>query len=824
LFPLQVALLCLISWGGFAEGLGAPDLVWGDAWWIQFWVGLSVSLLFCNVLFIRAILDRRPGNTPPDFGVKWSLFWFATDENYPAPEADPPWPQRAALALLVCLIAGPVFWFTPREFHPYLIGLLITAVLCALRVWKWKSDLSASWNARRRPTRNATESAPDGAAPQVVRRVGAFLLWTWALALALFYLPKLASQEGRTVHSLWMLVGLLAGVGLTVALVLVFELWWRTWWSESWLFKSLPAFRYGAVPEQDRPLHALATLMTALIPGFFLALFLYESLFFDAVWSPVWLVCLLLALFNSAYGFVTFHFAGLQYVLAVLFAAIVYVSNTAYPYKMTLPGLEAYESRAPVKLDAEPPPPNPPLDLIETDALLKTFHDKWVKRRGADGSKPKLVIVASTGGGIQAAVWTSVVLEGLEQDSELCKVNFPDHIRLMTGASGGMQAAALYAADFQTPPPKRPAPQSVQLGRDSLWPTMQTMLLHDLPGLAWPGQLHRDRGRSLQRQWEANCTAWSRNGEPAQPPSNWYRRATGDYERGPSPFARKLHAMRHDERECNQPVVIFSPMMVEDCRRLLISNLALDWFTKTRANHLNPDVPYQPPNDPDLISIPATEFWRYFPDARDSLAVGTAARMSATFPFVGPAVSLPTDPPRRVVDAGYFDNFGINLAAIWIHRHRQAVLAYTSGVAIVEIRAYPRREQKLVYDDRPSAERGTPTTFDWAVSEVGSPPLALYNLYARSAYFRNDQLLDAVNTELNGQTGTQSAPPSKRFFATVTFECPMSGSLSWTLPERDEKTIRDSFVQKSPEVAALRTWFGTGGKVTSPVQLPQAAP
>ena len=64
------------------------------------------------------------------------------------------------------------------------------------------------------------------------------------------------------------------------------------------------------------------------------------------------------------------------------------------------------------------------------------------------------------------------------------------------------------------------------------------------------------------------------------------------------------------------------------------------------------------------MSRSAVEFFRLFPAAHDRFEVGTAARLSATFPYVSPGVSLPTDPPRRVVDAGYFDNYGVNLAAL----------------------------------------------------------------------------------------------------------------------------------------------------------------
>ena len=41
------------------------------------------------------------------------------------------------------------------------------------------------------------------------------------------------------------------------------------------------------------------------------------------------------------------------------------------------------------------------------------------------------------------------------------------------------------------------------------------------------------------------------------------------------------------------------------------------------------------------------EFFKLFPDAHDTFEIGTAARMSATFPVVSPAVSLPTIRPPR---------------------------------------------------------------------------------------------------------------------------------------------------------------------------------
>ena len=100
---------------------------------------------------------------------------------------------------------------------------------------------------------------------------------------------------------------------------------------------------------------------------------------------------------------------------------------------------------------------------------------------------------------------------------------------------------------------------------------------------------------------------------------------------------------------------------------------------------------------PGSISRSAVEFFRIFPEARPTFSLQTAVRMSATFPFASPAVSLPTDPPRRVVDAGYYDNYGVDLATSWIYVNQDWIRKNTSGVALIQIRAYPSEQEVLSF-------------------------------------------------------------------------------------------------------------------------------
>lgn len=80
-------------------------------------------------------------------------------------------------------------------------------------------------------------------------------------------------------------------------------------------------------------------------------------------------------------------------------------------------------------------------------------------------------------------------------------------------------------------------------------------------------------------------------------------------------------------------------MLVEDGRRLLISNLELDFIAHNQVAIDGIPLP---------LSRSGFELARLFPGEFASFPVATAARLSAAFPYVSPAVSLPTVPRRRV--------------------------------------------------------------------------------------------------------------------------------------------------------------------------------
>ena len=114
------------------------------------------------------------------------------------------------------------------------------------------------------------------------------------------------------------------------------------------------------------------------------------------------------------------------------------------------------------------------------------------------------------------------------------------------------------------------------------------------------------------------------------------------------------------ERDRWRPSLVYSPMLVEDEPRILIGNVDLAPVTTSFGNYVTSTELY-------LYSQSAFEFFKLIPTSEQQFRLATAARIGASFPYFSPAGVLPTHPRRRVVDAGYFDNYGVTLAANWLN-------------------------------------------------------------------------------------------------------------------------------------------------------------
>ncbi|HJZ58996.1 MAG TPA: patatin-like phospholipase family protein, partial [Gemmataceae bacterium] len=435
------------------------------------------------------------------------------------------------------------------------------------------------------------------------------------------------------------------------------------------------------------------------------------------------------------------------------------------------------------------------------------------------GPKPPIAIVCASGGGSRAAAWTMKVLLDLEErflnpnpegrvGKDRRPVAFPYHVRLVSGASGGMIGASYYVATLAEPPGgaaavarnpifrpgrvDRDPPSHEELFadvcRDFLTPATHTLVNHDFLSLFLPFRVDYDRGQALEDAFKIA-------------------------------FHGQLHVpfsqLRDGEAAGWRPSLIFTPMLVEDGRQLFISNLGLRSVTQNRAFVLG-ESDMEAPTDPAgfaLLSREGVEFFKLFPEATE-FTVATAARMSASFPYVMPAVSLPTNPPRRVVDAGYYDNFGVGIVASWLFNHMDWIRENTSGVVIVQIRdgvsESGRKREEVPDSFPPLAERG----LHW----LTTPPAGLWSSRMAANAFRNDNLLHLLNDFF----AANGFP--RGFFATVAFELSVGDdvALNFTLSETEIAAIRAAIERDAYTLRAeslVNWWHARLATPTEPLSL-----
>ena len=430
--------------------------------------------------------------------------------------------------------------------------------------------------------------------------------------------------------------------------------------------------------------------------------------------------------------------------------------------------------------------------------------------------KPKLVVVTVTGGANRSALWTAKVLH------ELHKLDgFPKHVRLVTGASGGMVGAAYYVGSVEENGELAAGFEPKDIAQEHIGPIMSSLVFREVPFLAIPaGHYTHDRGHALDLSFE---------GSSAESPEVRARLNRA--------FGRTVESLKAGERAGWRPPLVFTPMMVEDGRRLIIANQSLHYLTTSVGNIMLGDLPprddaadgqsavaasqqrtkqlppeeyelppgpegaVRPPKsdaawrlrrgNPDVYGRSGVEFFHLFPAARKTFHVSTAARMNATFPYLSPAVDLPTVPPRRVVDAGFYDNYGVGMAAAWLTAWRGWLREHTSGVVVVQIRdsasQYDRRNlgRTAELNDRPNG-RGGSSPVAW----LTAPLAAVDNSRQSTASYRNDEMLGRLDEHFKSLV-----KDDPRFFQTVVFERFSNVGMSWYLNDEDKRQILASWDQ-----------------------------
>ncbi len=294
-------------------------------------------------------------------------------------------------------------------------------------------------------------------------------------------------------------------------------------------------------------------------------------------------------------------------------------------------------------------------DKIKTLAIL----NKWKERmkQPGDTSKPVMIFLNTSGGGLRSALWTFYIMQ---LSDSLSSGNFFKHTSLICGSSGGMIGAAYYrelkniGGENGNVNLNDPAYLN-NISKDLLNPVAFSIATNDwfLPirHVEVDGQMHnRDRAYAFERKLNENTSAI------LDVPLSYYT---------------------EPESSAKIPMMIFSPVIINDARKLVISAQDVSYLTAV------PQV--------DSLSwnkLPnSVEFKRLFAEQDPGKTrMSSILRVNSAFPYIFPIAELPTEPVVEVMDAGLRDNYGIEMSLKFLYTFREWIKENTSGVVFLQVR------------------------------------------------------------------------------------------------------------------------------------------
>ncbi|REJ83517.1 MAG: patatin-like phospholipase family protein [Bacteroidetes bacterium] len=377
-------------------------------------------------------------------------------------------------------------------------------------------------------------------------------------------------------------------------------------------------------------------------------------------------------------------------------------------------------------------------DYDSTILILNRWKEKFINETG----KPKMVFVNCSGGGLRASIWSFRIMQVADSISNN---RFTRSTQLIAGASGGIIGAAYYRELFLQQrlgliKSFNSRKSLDNIGKDLLNPVAFSITVSDLffniQRFRDGNTLHvKDRAYAFEKQLNEN---------------------TGMV------LQKRLSAYREPEAAAIIPMMVFSPTIVNDGRRLMISPQPISYLS-----HHKVDSGFKFNSTIDEI-----EFRKLFRDQHaDNIRFTSVLRMNATFPYILPAVSLPSSPTIQVMDAGIRDNTGLKTTLKFLHTFRHWIEENTSGVVFVDIRDSKK--------SRPVEEKPKMSILENIITPLGN----IYGNLLTIQDYNQDEAYEYAKSWLN-------AP-----FDFIIFELPTKEqdiSLSWHLTTREKQSVYNS--------------------------------
>jgi hypothetical protein len=313
---------------------------------------------------------------------------------------------------------------------------------------------------------------------------------------------------------------------------------------------------------------------------------------------------------------------------------------------------------------------------------------------------------------------------------------------MITGASGGMLGSAYYrelsllAQSQEVNPADNRYLQNIS--KDLLNSTAFNMVMHDVffryKSSTINGQTYaEDRGFAFESQLNVNTE---------------------------HVLDKRLVDYRKDELASNTPLMLFSPTIINDGRRLLIGSQPYGFMNGPIENH---------GEGPENI-----EFLKLFKEnLPQSVKFTSVLRMNSTFPYILPMVTLPTKPEIQIMDAGIRDNYGTKSTIRYIQALEEWLKDNTSGIVLVEI-----RDIQKDYDIEAHSS-------NMSLGERFIKPISnFYGNYHHSQEYNAAELIEGIQSEelpIDLVTFVLRKDPSDMI------------SLSWHLTQREKNDIKRIF-------------------------------
>ena len=377
------------------------------------------------------------------------------------------------------------------------------------------------------------------------------------------------------------------------------------------------------------------------------------------------------------------------------------------------------------------------LDLNSSKRGVYQMLENWKENQKI--KKPKLIILNTSGGGSRSALWTMVVLGNCDK---VLQNKLSSRLQLIAGASGGMVGAAYYRELILREKKNQISSRfnkeyEANISRDLLNKLAFSASTNDLL-IRYKKIVYNDHSYTLERgaAFEAHLH---------QNLNNFLEHPLGYYQ--------------SFEQEGQIPLMIFSPTIINDGRRLWISSQNLSYIvSKRNGNSAFENIDYQ------------TFFKGNNPN---SIRFSSVLRANATFPLVMPMITMPTKPEIQLMDAGIRDNYGGKVTIDYLFAMREWIKKNTSGVIIVETRDTKRILNDESYND---------------ISLLDKITLPFGNMitnFTRTQDFDQEQLIKLYSKSFDFPVDMVTFNLRERSKDRI--------SLSWHLTKREKRKIAKAF-------------------------------